>query len=101
MRSRTAITRNPSNVATYPQPFKGFGSNAAANRQCHAISQAQHIDWQTNQVEAGLELRLDCDTAVEYSHLVRAFEQNDQQVNNLYRSGVGLGFTITDRRHDL
>ena len=26
--------------------------------QCHVVSQAQHIDWQTTEVEPGLELRL-------------------------------------------
>ena len=83
----------------YPQPFHGFGSNAGAtssgcsNSQCHAISQAQHIDWQTNQVTAGLELRLGCDTVLGYEHLARAFTANDQEVTNLYRSGIGFGFT--------
>ncbi len=71
----------------YPQPFRSFGSNPTVTRQCHVTSQAQHIDWQTNQVEVALELRMDCDTALEYTHLVRAFESDDQQVINIYRAG--------------
>jgi len=84
----------PANTTNYPPPFTNPG-NAAVTRQCHATSQAQHIDWQTNEVEAGLELRLGCDTVIAYSHLVRAFEQNDQQVINIYRgAGSTLGFPI-------
>jgi hypothetical protein len=91
----------PADVNTYPAPFKQYGTgvnqaNAGVTRQCHVVSQAQHIDWQTNQVEAALELHLNCDTTVEYSHLVRAFEQNDQQVTNIYRGNNStLGFPIS------
>ena len=46
--------------------------------QCHVTSQSQHIDWQTTEVTPSLELRLDCDTMLEYSHLIRAFTANDQ-----------------------
>ncbi len=95
-RQANAVTHcydaTPANVATYPKPFNGFGSNAATNRQCHAITQAQHIDWQTTEVEAGLELRVGA-LSLNYSHMVRDFNAGDQQVINLYRSGVGLGFT--------
>jgi hypothetical protein len=80
-------------TATLPPPFNTIGTNPAVNRQCHAVSQAQHIDWQTTELDAGLELRLDCNTTLAYSHLVRAFNQNDQQVINLYRSGSN-GFPI-------
>ena len=65
--------------------------NNAVTRQCHAVSQAQHIDWQTNECEAGLQLKLGCDTSLAYSHLVRAFNQNDQQVYNTYRFSANPG----------
>jgi hypothetical protein len=80
-------------TANLPPPFNTIGNNPAVTRQCHAVSQAQHIDWQTTEMDAGLELRLDCNTTLAYSHLVRSFTQNDQQVINLYRSG-GNGFPI-------
>ena len=57
---------------------------ATANAdQCHVVSQAQHIDWTTTEVEPGLELRLG-ELTVNYSHLVRDFRAGDQQVYGVY-----------------
>ena len=70
--------------------------------QCHAVSQVQHIDWQTTEVEAGLELRLGAVT-VNYSHMYRDFQAFDQQVSSVYpynshsgpNSPLGEGFQTT------
>ena len=62
----------------------------AAN-QCHVVSQAQHIDWQTTEVEPGLEYKLGALT-VNYSHLIRVFQADDQMVYNLYNSSTSTGF---------
>ncbi len=67
------------------------GPNNTVTRQCHAVSQAQHIDWQTTECDAGLELKLDCNTTLAYSHLVRAFNQDDQQVYSAYRFSANPG----------
>ena len=81
--------------ATIPHPPLINTSNATVTRQCHVLTQAQHIDWQTTEVEPGIEFRLG-DLTVEYSHMIRTFEQNDQNVMNVYRdtpySSNSLGF---------
>ena len=58
--------------------------------QCHVTTQSQHIDWQTTEVTPSLQLRLDCDTYLEYSHLIRPFTANDQAVGFNYDTGVGV-----------
>ena len=54
------------------------------------MSQAQHIDWQTTEVEPGLEYKLGALT-VNYSHMIRDFRAGDQQVYGVYDTG-GIGF---------
>jgi hypothetical protein len=63
--------------------------------QCHVVSQSQHIDWQTTEVTPSLEWRLGNDTTVEYSHTIRAFTQNDQQVLGNWNDTPTFGYAPT------
>ncbi len=78
-------------VSGTPIQYSNGAPKAGVTRACHAVSQAQHIDWQTTELDAGLELKLGCDTALAYSHLVRAFQQNDQRVFSAYRFSANPG----------
>lgn len=66
----------------------GSGALGNVGSQCHVVSQSQHIDWQTTEVTPSLELRLGCDAAIEYSHVIREFRQNDQPMTYNYATGV-------------
>ena len=63
--------------------------------QCHVTTQAQHIDWQTTEVTPSLELRIDCDTFLEYSHTVRAFNANDQMSTFNYDASASWSINPT------
>ena len=60
---------------------------------CHAVSQMQHIDWKTTEVEPGFEFRLSDDFTIEYSHTIRTFEQYDGVVLNDYNRAAPFGFS--------
>ena len=66
------------------------GPNAATVGQCHAVSQAQHIDWRTTEVEPGIELRLG-ELTVNYSHMIRDFRAGDGMEFSLYNNSVHTG----------
>jgi hypothetical protein len=68
--------------------FPGGANTANLTSQCHVTTQSQHIDWQTTEVTPSLELRIDCDTVVEYSHVFRDFTANDQAVLFPYGTAV-------------
>ena len=63
--------------------------------QCHVTSQTQHIDWQTTEVTPSLELRMGCDTYLEYSHTVRAFTANDQMSTYNYDASSSFSLNPT------
>ena len=77
--------------ASITYPGYPMTSNPTVTRQCHILSQPQQIDWQTTQVEPGIEAHLGHLT-LEYTHLARQFTEDDQSVTNLYRAVHGLGF---------
>lgn len=56
-----------------------------AGRACHVLSRSQQIDWLTEEVEPSVEGRVGPFT-VQYSHLVRAFFQDDQALSRYYNS---------------
>jgi hypothetical protein len=85
------VANTTNSVSGTPLQYWSGTPNNTATRQCHAVSQAQHIDWQTTEMDAGLELKIDCNTTLAYSHLVRSFTQNDQQVYNAYRFSANPG----------
>jgi hypothetical protein len=64
-------------------------SDTNLTSQCHVTSQAQHIDWKTTEVTPVLELRMGPDATLEYSHTIRAFTANDQDVLFPYGTAVG------------
>ncbi|MGO9113460.1 MAG: hypothetical protein ACLP9L_29870 [Thermoguttaceae bacterium] len=68
--------------------FPGGANTANLTNQCHVTTQSQHIDWQTTEVTPSLELRIDCDTVLEYSHTIRDFTANDQAVEFPYATAV-------------
>ena len=76
--------------AAPPSPDARIGtvpsSDTTRRRQCHVVSQSQHIDWQTTEVEPVIEVALTDGLRLEYSHTARVFEQRDQMVNNYYRN---------------
>ncbi|MGA2255496.1 MAG: MtrB/PioB family outer membrane beta-barrel protein [Thermoguttaceae bacterium] len=74
------------NGSTGPNGSSLAGTNLT--EQCHVTSQSQHIDWQTTEVTPSLELRMGCDTFLEYSHTIRAFTANDQMVSYNYDTAV-------------
>jgi hypothetical protein len=76
-----------------PTPLPVGGTPVPTNdtnltSQCHVTTQAQHIDWQTTEITPTLELRLDCNTFLEYSHMIRTFTANDQNVTFNYDTAV-------------
>ena len=74
----------------HPPPYPdSLRSGTGTRHQCHAVSQAQHIDWQTTEVEPGLELRLGALTVELFAHDPR-LPGSRQQVLNLYNTSVGL-----------
>ena len=87
----SAAAGNGSNLAGGALPVGGTPVPTADTNltsQCHVTTQAQHIDWQTTEVTPALELRLGCDTTLEYSHMIRSFTANDQAVNFNYDAAV-------------
>ena len=91
MPSRTASTPRPRRSppafpATPVQYSTGATHAAGVTRQCHAVSQAPaHRLADQPKWRRAWNSASDCNTTLDYSHLVRAFKQNDQQVFNLYR----------------
>ncbi len=66
---------------------------APGGRTCHVVSQGQHIDWLTMEVEPVIQARFDWLT-VEYSRTMRSFQQSDELVFNDFTSfnlTYGLG----------
>ncbi len=91
--SFTHCSSATSNGSQMVNPTTGVHSAVTNNQltsQCHSVSQAQHIDWQTTEVTPSLEWRIGCDTAVEYSHTIRQFTQNDQAVTYNYAGNDAL-----------
>ena len=64
----------------------GLIPNTTPGKNCHVLSQAQHIDWQTTEVKPVVELNFG-PVVAEYSRPMRVFNQNDQNVLRLYDSG--------------
>lgn len=73
----------------YQNPSAGSGLTS----QCHVVSQSQHIDWRTTEVEPAIEIRLIDGFIIEYSHMARTFEQNDGIVQADWNGFGSLGFT--------
>ncbi len=69
----------------------------SADNKCHVLTQMQHIDWLTLEVEPGLVAKFDRVT-VDYAHTMRYFTQNDQATyapfNNFPGFGNGTSATI-------
>jgi hypothetical protein len=76
------------NGSTVPPGGTGATNASPLNSQCHVVNQSQHIDWQTTEVTPALELRMGCDTYLEYSHTIRAFTADDQAVTYNYHTNV-------------
>lgn len=70
--------------------YQGAGSPTS---QCHAVSNSQHIDWQTTEVEPAIEMRLGENCAIEYSHTARTFVNEDSVVTQNFNRAGGYGFT--------
>ncbi len=64
---------------------------AATTANCHVLTQMQHINWQTTEVTPAIELNLG-PVVVEYSHFIRQFTANDQDVDRWYQSSVASVF---------
>lgn len=78
------------NGSTGPNGTPLTAANTAnVTNQCHVVSQAQHIDWETDEATVSLHMKLGCDSALEYQHLARQFTANDQDVYFPYGTGVG------------
>ncbi len=60
-----------------------FQARGVAGRNCHLLSQTQHIDWTTAEVTPRLEATFGPVT-FEYARLMRQFTQNDQVVTRDY-----------------
>lgn len=58
---------------------------APGTRTCHVVSQSQHIDWTTMEIEPVIEARFGWLTT-EYSRTMRTFQQSDQVVFNNFNS---------------
>ncbi len=58
-----------------------------APTNCHVLTQMQHIDWLTTEVTPAIELKLG-PVVAEYSHLIRQFTANDEDVYRWYQSSV-------------
>ena len=63
-----------------------FVASAGGSKNCHILSQSQHIDWTTNEVTPRLEARFGPVT-LEYSRPMRQFLQDDQMVFRDYNNG--------------
>jgi hypothetical protein len=59
---------------------------ATISKNCHVLSQMQHIDWRTTEVKPVVELNLGS-VVFEYSRPMRVFSENDQDVFRFYDSG--------------
>jgi len=58
--------------------------------RCHWLSQSQHIDWLTQEIEPVIEARLTDWLTLEYSRTMRTFEQDDAMVFRTHNGGGGL-----------
>jgi len=58
--------------------------------RCHWLSQAQRIDWLTQEVEPVIEVRLADWLTFEYSRTMRTFTQDDQMVFRTYNGSGAL-----------
>jgi hypothetical protein len=75
--------------------FQASPPAGGTSRTCHVVSQSQHIDWMTTEVEPVIEARFGCVT-VEYSHTLRTFQQNDQIVTRDFTAAFPpYGFQTT------
>lgn len=63
-----------------------FVASAGGSRNCHVLSQSQHIDWTTSEVTPRLEARLGPLT-LEYARPMRQFLQDDQLIFRNYNNG--------------
>lgn len=63
-----------------------FVASAGGSRNCHVLSQSQHIDWTTTEVTPRLEFKLGPLT-VEYLRPMRQFIQDDQMIFRNYNNG--------------
>ena len=63
-----------------------FVAGAGGSKNCHVLSQSQHIDWTTTEVTPRLEARFGPVT-LEYSRPMRQFSDNDQVVSRDYNNG--------------
>lgn len=73
--------------STQVAPGVPANPSVPAGRACHVLSQRQSIDWLIEEVEPSIEGKFGPVT-VQYSHLVRAFFQDDQQLSRLYNSNA-------------
>lgn len=60
-----------------------YQARGVSGRNCHVLSQTQHIDWTTAEVTPRLEATFGPVT-IEYARLMRQFTQNDQLVTRDY-----------------
>jgi hypothetical protein len=72
----------------HPPEFGTTGSLANI-RACHILSQRQIVDWNTTEITPKVEGRWG-PLSIEYSHMFRFFNQNDQVVTRL-ENGTGTG----------
>lgn len=63
-----------------------FVASAGGSKNCHVLSQSQHIDWTTTEVTPRLEGTLGPLT-MEYSRPMRQFSQDDQMIFRNYNNG--------------
>lgn len=63
-----------------------FVASAGGSRNCHVLSQSQHIDWTTTEVTPRLEGKFGPVT-MEYSRPMRQFSQDDQMIFRSYNNG--------------
>jgi hypothetical protein len=69
-----------------------FNAGNTLQNECHAVSNSQHIDWKTTEVEPGIEVRFLDGLTVDYSHTIRTFQQQDRIVTNDYTASGANGF---------
>lgn len=63
-----------------------------AGQRCHVLSQAQHIDWVTQEVKPVFEAHLGDSLVVEYSRPMRGFTADDQTASRFYDRTGRLSF---------
>ncbi len=63
----------------------------ASNSTCHLVSQGQHVDWLTVEIEPVIKARFDWLT-LEYSRTMRSFQQGDDLVTFRHTRGPSLGY---------